>query len=277
MRFKAVSVLSTASIFACASVVGAQIVLNSASGPSCFSFGGDGVMSQPKGEFASNVGRGWGFGLNGMYRLDYKGYLAIRADAGGVQYGRERVDASFFGISGRVALDLETTNNIAWGAIGPQIMIPDGPFRPYANAAIAYTDFSTTSSLSDPSGQFQSASTQNAHDGSHAWVFGSGFQIPFGTTGAFNLGESITTADARRTSRRATSPTIRMERSRCTHVTARRIWCCGRLDSRSLFPRGQDISKCCRFSPPSSSRSRPSRCKSGITNKTALRPPGAIP
>lgn len=188
MRFKAVSVLSTASIFACASVVGAQVVLNSASGPSRFSFGGDGVVSQPKGEFAGNVGRGWGFGLNGMYRLDYKGYLGIRADVGAVQYGRERVDASFFGISGRVALDLVTTNNIAWGAIGPQIMIPDGPFRPYANAAIAYTDFSTTSSLNDPSGQFQSASTQNAHDGSHAWVFGSGFQIPFGTTGAFNLG-----------------------------------------------------------------------------------------
>jgi len=48
------------------------------------------------------------------------------------------------------------TNNIAWGAIGPQIMIPDGPFRPYTNAAIAYTDFSTTSTLTDPFGQFQS-------------------------------------------------------------------------------------------------------------------------
>jgi hypothetical protein len=188
MRFKAVSVLSTASIFACASVVDAQIVLNSAAGPSRFSLGADGVMSQAKGEFANNVGRGWGFDLNGMYRLDYNGYLSIRADVGALQYGRENVDASFFGISGRVDLGLVTTNNIAWGAIGPQIMIPDGPFRPYANAAIAYTDFSTTSSLSDPSGQFQSASTQNAHDGSHAWVFGSGFQIPFGTSGSFNLG-----------------------------------------------------------------------------------------
>ena len=188
MRFKAVSVLSTASIFVCASVVEAQVVFNSASGPSRFSFGADGLMSQPKGEFASNVGRGWGFVLNGMYRIDYKGYLTIRADVGGVQYGTERKDASFLGITGRVALDLETTNNIAWGAIGPQIMIPDGPFRPYANAAIAYTDFSTTSTLSDPFGQFQSISTQNAHDGSHAWIFGSGFQIPFGTSGAFNVG-----------------------------------------------------------------------------------------
>jgi hypothetical protein len=188
MWLKAVSVLSAASIFACASAAGAQVVLNSASGPSRFSFGGDGVMSQPKGEFASNVGRGWGFNLNGMYNIDYKGFLSIRLDAGTVQYARERKDASFLGITGRVSLDLETTNNIAWGAIGPQIMIPDGPFRPYANAAVAYTDFSTTSTLSDPFGQFQSISNQNAHDGSHAWIFGSGFQIPFGTSGAFNFG-----------------------------------------------------------------------------------------
>jgi hypothetical protein len=166
MWLKAVSVLSTASIFACASVAEAQIILNSAPGPSRFSLGGDGVMSQPKGEFASNVGKGWGFNLNGMYRIDYKGYLNLRADFGTVQYAKERKDASFFGITGRVNLNLETTNNIAWGAIGPQIMIPDGPFRPYANAAVAYTNFSTTSTLSDPYGQFQPISNQNQHDGS---------------------------------------------------------------------------------------------------------------
>ena len=188
MWSKAVSILSTASILASASAAEAQINPMSVSGPSRFSFGGDGVMSQPKGEFAGNVGRGWGFNLNGTYNIDYKGFLSIRADFGTVQYARERKDASFFGITGRILLDLETTNNIGWGAIGPQIMIPDGPFRPYANAAIAYTDFSTTSTLSDPNGQLQSISNQNAHDGSHAWIFGSGFQIPFGTTGAFNFG-----------------------------------------------------------------------------------------
>jgi len=188
MRFKAVWVLSTAFLFVCASSIRAQIILNPAPGPSRFSFGADGVLSQPKGEFAANVGRGWGFNLNGLFELDYKGYFSIRADGGSLTYGREHKDASFFGITNRVNLDLVTTNDIRWGAIGPQIMIPDGPFRPYANAAIAYTDFSTTSSLSDPSGQYQSVSTQNAHDGSHAWIFGGGFQVPFGNTGAFDAG-----------------------------------------------------------------------------------------
>ena len=188
MPFKAVSVLSTAFIFAYAPVIGAQIVYNPASAPSRFVVGGDGVLSQPKGEFASNVGRGWGFNLHGLFRLDYKGYLNLRADAGALQYGKERVDASFFGITGRVPLNLETTNNIGWIAFGPEIMIPDGPFRPYANAAIAYTDFSTTSSLSDPNGQFEPISRQNAHDGSHAWIFGSGIMIPIGSSGALNFG-----------------------------------------------------------------------------------------
>jgi len=188
MQFKAVSVLSTAFVFVLGTSLQAQILPSSKSGPSRFTVGGNGVMSQPKGEFASNVGRGYGFDLNGLFKIDYRGFLNLRADVGGVQYGRERKDASFFGITGRVTLDLETTNSIAWGAIGPQIMIPDGPFRPYANAAIAYTVFSTTSTLTDPSSGFQYASQDNANDGSHAWIFGSGILIPFGESGAFNLG-----------------------------------------------------------------------------------------
>jgi len=188
MQFKAVSVLSTAFVFVLGTSLQAQILPSSKSGPSRFTVGGNGVMSQPKGEFASNVGRGYGFDLNGLFKIDYRGFLNLRADVGGVQYGRERKDASFFGITGRITLDLETTNSIAWGAIGPQIMIPDGPFRPYANAAIAYTVFSTTSTLTDPSSGFQYASQDNANDGSHAWIFGSGILIPFGESGAFNLG-----------------------------------------------------------------------------------------
>ena len=184
MQFKAVSVLSTAFIFVLGTGLQAQMLPVSKSGPSRFTVGGNGVMSQPKGEFASNVGRGYGFDLNGLFKLDYRGYLNLRADGGGVQYGRERLDAS----TGRITLDLETTNNIAWGAIGPQIMIPDGPFRPYANAAIALTVFSTTSTLSDPSSGFQYARSVNANDASHAWIFGGGVLIPFGGSGAFNLG-----------------------------------------------------------------------------------------
>lgn len=94
MQFKAVPVLR-------ASGLRAQVVLDSTSLPSRFSVGENIVMSQPRGEFASNVGRGHGFDLNGLLKLDYRGFVSIRADVGGVQYRRERKDASFFRITDR--------------------------------------------------------------------------------------------------------------------------------------------------------------------------------
>jgi hypothetical protein len=186
MQSRAVSVLSTAFIFICAPPLAAQTSYP-ASGPSRFTVGGDAVLSQPKSEFANNVGNGFGFNLNGLFKIDYKGYLSLRADGGALQYGRERKDVSFFGVTGRVDLQLETTNSIAWGSIGPQLMIPDGRIRPYANAAIAFTDFSTSSNLNDSFGE-SLASNQNASDVSHAWIFGGGLQFPVGSTGAIDLG-----------------------------------------------------------------------------------------
>ena len=88
MQSRAVSVLITACFVASAQGVGAQIIYPSGSIPSRFSFGGDIVISQPKGEFANNVPTGYGFDLTGMFRIDPRGYLNIRADLGGVQYGR---------------------------------------------------------------------------------------------------------------------------------------------------------------------------------------------
>ena len=189
MRFKAVSVLSAAFVIAGSAGLEGQIIGGPVVQlPSRFSIGGDVVMSQPKSEFADNVGRGYGFDVNGLFRVDRRGYFSIRGDIGTVQYGRERKDVSFFGITGRVDLELETTNNIWWFALGPQLMIPDGPFRPYVNAAFAYTDFSTTSTLTDPYGQFNPISNRNAHDGSYAGIFGTGFLLPMGKSFSLNFG-----------------------------------------------------------------------------------------
>ena len=187
MQSKAVSVLITAFFVASSQNLGAQIIYPSGSVPSRWSFGGDVVVSQPKGEFANNVPTGYGFDLTGMFRLDPRGYFNLRADLGGVQYGSERQRVPF-STTGRVDLEVETSNRIAFGAIGAQLQIPDGWFRPYANAAFAPTYFWTESSISgDDSYEF--ASTTNQDDWSHAWVFGGGVMIPFGRSmGALNLG-----------------------------------------------------------------------------------------
>lgn len=166
-------------------------VFDSRSGPSRFQVGGDFVVSQPKGELANNIDNGFGFNGTGMFRLDPKGFLNLRADVGGVQYGRETFEIPYSPFTGRIALDLETTNSIAWGAIGGQLQIPDGWFRPYANASIAYTHFSTSSSLTGSDDDYEYATTTNQSDGSRAWIFGGGVVIPFGSKyalGGLNLG-----------------------------------------------------------------------------------------
>ncbi len=188
MQSKAVLVLSTAFILASASIVDAQIVYEAGQIPSRFSFGGDFAISQPKGEFANNVPNGYGFDFTGMYRLDPKGYVNIRADIGGVQYGHERQRIGF-PISGRLSVDLNTDNRIGFGAIGAQVQVPDGWFRPYANAAIATTYFWTQSSISGADNSESVLTTTNQDDWSHAWIFGGGLMVPFGKSlGALNLG-----------------------------------------------------------------------------------------
>ena len=123
-----------------------------------------------------------------MFRLDPQGYFNLRADLGGVRYGHERQRIGF-PISGRVAVDLNTDNQIGFGALGAQLQIPDGWFRPYANAAIAATYFWTESSISGTDNSDAVLNTTNLDDWSHAWIFGGGVMIPFGKSiGALNLG-----------------------------------------------------------------------------------------
>jgi hypothetical protein len=188
MRSLIVSVLVAASTLAPSKV---EAQFGSERSPSRFQLGGDFVVAQPKGEFARNIDEGFGFNGTGMFRLDPKGFLNLRADIGGVQYGSETFQIPFHPLTGRVDLDVETTNSIAWGSIGGQLQIPDGWIRPYANASIAYTHFSTESALRGTNDDYEYASTTNQSDGSRAWIFGGGLVIPFGSKyalGGLNLG-----------------------------------------------------------------------------------------
>lgn len=140
---------------------------------------GDVVASKPKGEFADYVDQGFGFNAGGMLRLDPAGMFAVRAELGGLQYGRERMPVAFT-FSGRVTADVVTTNMIGWLGVGPQFTFPAGPVRPYANAAFAITNFRTTSSIQDRQTSETFATTENASDFSSAVLFGGGVYIPVG-------------------------------------------------------------------------------------------------
>lgn len=144
-----------------------------------FAVFGDAVLSKPKGDFADYVDRGYGFNAGGMLRLDPDGMFAVRAEIGGLQYGRERMPVAF-DFSGRISADMVTTNMIGWVGIGPQFTFPAGPLRPYANAAFAITNFRTTSAIEDRQTHERFAVTENSSDFSSAVVFGGGVYVPIG-------------------------------------------------------------------------------------------------
>lgn len=163
-----------------AASVGAQLPAPARAAAPTFVIFGDLVVSKPKGDFANYVDRGFGFNAGVMLQLDTAGMLALRAEIGGLQYGRERMPVSFGSFGGRVTADVVTTNTIGWIALGPQFTFPAGPVRPYGNAAFALTNFRTTSSLEDPRTSEQFAVTENASDFAPAIVFGGGVYVPLG-------------------------------------------------------------------------------------------------
>ena len=158
--------------------------------PGRFSFGLDGVLMNPRGSFGRNVDHlGYGIGGHGLVRVDPRGILSLRVELASSQYGSERSDvpySPFFG--GRVGLELNTRNTLAWAGIGPELTIPLGRVRPYVNGSVVYARFSTVTDLKgdgyDQNGNYRTnqtlASSQNQHDGTSARAAGAGIHVPVG-------------------------------------------------------------------------------------------------
>lgn len=105
------------------------------------------VGAQPTGDFGMNVDEGWGLELGGRYELDPNGLLSVRGSLGFINYGNETLQfCSVY--SCRVGVDLNTSNNILFVGVGPELAVRMGPLRPYARAALGVGYFVTTSGLS---------------------------------------------------------------------------------------------------------------------------------
>lgn len=145
--------------------------------------GGAFVIAAPVGEFDDYVGTGWGLSGHLVVNLEREGLLGVRIGGGFVNYGRETRRVCFSQTVGcRVEVDLTTTNNIFFAAIGPELAVPTGPIRPYINASIGFAYFATTSSVEDITGTDEIASTTNFDDFTGAWHTGGGIRIPLGTS-----------------------------------------------------------------------------------------------
>lgn len=137
------------------------------------------IAGLPTGEFKDYIDAGAGLNANVVWPVKHESPLALRADLGFLVYGSETKRVCFSNTVGcRVQLDLTTTNSIFFGNIGPQLMVPTGSVRPYVNAGIGYSYFSTSSDVSGTNSSEENfASTTNFDDGTFAWTAGGGVLV----------------------------------------------------------------------------------------------------
>lgn len=144
--------------------------------------GGGLVIAQPVGEFADFIDTGVGIGGQFVLRLDRAGVIGLRADGGFIIYGHEKKTACLSATVGcRIEVDVNTSNNIAYFNVGPELALPHGPVRPYVNGSVGVAYFATNSSASGHrSGSASFAETTNFDDATFAWQAGGGVRVPLG-------------------------------------------------------------------------------------------------
>jgi hypothetical protein len=141
-----------------------------------------GDYARPIGEFREYVRHGWGVGGYAAIPLRPASPVALRADVGVVIYGSETQRVCLG--SCRIQVDMTTTNTIVYGNVGPQLILPRGPVRPYVNTAIGLAGFTTSSSVQGSSGsESPFASTTHQSDITFQWLAGGGFVIPVNPSG----------------------------------------------------------------------------------------------
>ncbi len=135
------------------------------------------IVGDPVGEFDDFVGTGVGAEFFGRLPLDPLGVLSLRGDLGFLVYGYESKRVCFEGVGCRINARLQTTNNIAFGGIGPELALPMRGARPYVHAFMGFAYFNTSSSLEDLWGNDADFTTENFGDGTFSWGVGGGLEL----------------------------------------------------------------------------------------------------
>jgi hypothetical protein len=103
-------------------------------------------VSQPTGQFRRFAGVGVGIAANAQVAADRGGVLGLRVEGGAQNYGRQSGPVPTF--QGQLFANnyrQVTSNDIYWGAVGPQLSVPLGPVRPYAFGTVGVANFTTSS------------------------------------------------------------------------------------------------------------------------------------
>jgi hypothetical protein len=171
--------LGLSALTALASVAQSQQITPLPNNTPRFYAGGEPLFAKPRGEFQNYVNQGWGLGAHFITRIDEKGILGLRVDAGFVNYGNFSQRVPLSPTTGDlIKVDLKTSNNIFFAGVGPQLTIPAGFVRPYVNGNVGFSYFSTSSTVEGTSNDVPFASTENQHDATFSYGGGAGIYIP---------------------------------------------------------------------------------------------------
>ena len=135
------------------------------------------LVGDPLGAFSDYVDAGFGAEFFGRFPLEPQGLVSLRAELGFLIYGYESKRVCFEGVGCRVQARLQTTNNIFYGGIGPELGLPLDWIRPYVNASLGFGYFNTTSSLESLWGERDLFSTENLGDGTFSVGVGWGLEM----------------------------------------------------------------------------------------------------
>lgn len=137
------------------------------------------TVAQPIGEFKNYVANGWGVGGDFRWFPGRQRVLSLRTDANFLNYGRQTT-RECFGTGCRILIDINTSNNIFSGLVGPELQAPSGLIRPYVNAMAGWTIFWTQSSAEGASENNSLFNTTNLRDNILSAAAGGGVRIPIG-------------------------------------------------------------------------------------------------
>ena len=137
-----------------------------------------GLASNAVGEFGDLVGAGGGVNLSAkVFPLEDSRNFGLRADLGWVIYGSESVP-SCISDPCRVQANINTTNNIFYFGLGPEVILIRGRFEPYVYGTLGTSVFNTGSTLQGE--YFEGAETHfnttHLNDWTFAWRAGGGIR-----------------------------------------------------------------------------------------------------
>ena len=137
-----------------------------------------GLASNAVGEFGDLVGAGAGLNMSVKAFLPEESRnFGMRADLGWVVYGSEKIPACVSDPC-RVQANINTTNNIFYFGLGPEVILIRGRFEPYLYGTLGTSLFNTGSTLQGE--YFEGAETHfnttHLNDWTFAWRAGTGIR-----------------------------------------------------------------------------------------------------